>query len=266
MGAIDDAVRFFKFKLEESGLFDVAYSESAFERDAVNIIFGAHIINDFSQLRNFNVVLCNLEQLTAPQCGPHYRHALKTFPTIEYSEQNLKILPDYAPVGYIEFEYAPYLAKNTPIFAARSKPHVFYGSVNHRRSSYFDKLRSYNIDVEVLPNGLYGADRDQLLADSKIVYNFHYYDQCIFEQVRAFYSMSMGCLFVSERNPDSVIPPRYESSVFWLRDELDYATLESAIQSNKTADIRNKLLQEFVTFPSSEKWQVIFDFLVAKGS
>jgi len=266
MGAIDDAVGFFKYKLEESGLFDVTYSENTLDQNAVNVVFGSHIMNDFAQLKNFNTVLCNLEQLEAPQCGPRYRHALKSFPAIEYSPENLKVLPDYAPVGFVEFEYAPYLAKNRPIFSYRTKPHVFYGSMNQRRKDHLHKLTNYGIHVDVLPNGLYGEQRDCLLSDSQIVYNFHYYNQCVFEQVRAFYSISMGCLFVSERNKNSVIPPRYENSVYWLREDQDYDILKAAIASNKTQAIRDKLLHEFVTYPTSPKWQTIFDFLIAQGA
>jgi hypothetical protein len=50
--------------------------------------------------------------------------------------------------------------------------------------------------------GLYGADRDALVARSKIVLNLHFYDSKIFEVVRVSYLLTNGACVVSESGLD----------------------------------------------------------------
>jgi hypothetical protein len=64
---------------------------------------------------------------------------------------------------------------------------LFYGSLNERRTRKLHDLLDAGLKVKVLPLGTYGAERDECIANSKVVLNVHYYTPGIMEIVRLSY-------------------------------------------------------------------------------
>lgn len=52
-------------------------------------------------------------------------------------------------------------------------------------------------------NGVYGKERDDLVARARIVLNVHFYEQSRLEVPRCFYLMANGRFVLSEASPDT---------------------------------------------------------------
>ena len=74
---------------------------------------------------------------------------------------------------------------------------LFYGLLNERRKLIINNLLKKNIKVKHL-FGVYGEDRDEWIAKSKLVLNLHMYESKIFEIIRVFYLLTNGIPVVSE--------------------------------------------------------------------
>jgi hypothetical protein len=119
-------------------------------------------------------------------------------PTWDYSQTNANNLeargvpkPRVVPIGW-----APELERIAP--GAEDIDVLFYGSTNPRRQRVLDALKRAGVKVEAV-FGVYGAQRDALIARSKIVLNLHYFESKVFEIVRVSYLLANGRAVVSER-------------------------------------------------------------------
>lgn len=115
----------------------------------------------------------------------------------DYSERNIELLAKHGvaasmlPVGYAES-----LAR----IANVAEPDIdvlMYGSMNPRRQYVLELLRQRGVNVEAVFD-CYGAERDALIARSKIVINIHYYESKCFEIVRCSYLFANRKCVVSE--------------------------------------------------------------------
>jgi SAM-dependent methyltransferase len=79
---------------------------------------------------------------------------------------------------------------------------LFYGSTNSRRKKIVEELKRKGLIVVAL-FGVYGKDRDDLIARAKIIVNIHYYDSNIFEIVRISYLLANHKAVVAECNEDT---------------------------------------------------------------
>jgi hypothetical protein len=129
---------------------------------------------------------------------------------------------------------------------------LFYGSTNERRLHILNALKACGYNVAVV-FGLYGQERDRLIARSKIVLNLHYYDSKIFEIIRVFYLMTNSKAVVSEISCDTHIDPIYLDGFY-------SASYENLITACKTLltdeqarqEIENKAFQTISKYPQSE--------------
>lgn len=166
------------------------------------ILFGGHLLSQdiLSQLPP-NVIFFNLEQAD-PQAAwmqSPYVQALKSHEVWDFSITNVQKLSElhlssrikWCPIGYVsELERIPKQPEEDIDV-------LFYGSLNQRRQQVLERLRSMDLNVQHV-FGIYGQDRDQLIARSKVVLNMHFYDIGIFEWVRVFYLLINGRAVVSE--------------------------------------------------------------------
>jgi hypothetical protein len=74
---------------------------------------------------------------------------------------------------------------------------LFYGSVNPRRRAVLDALDAAGLSVVRL-YGVYGSDRDAVIARSKVVLNLHYYENAVFEIFRVSHLLANKKCVVSE--------------------------------------------------------------------
>jgi hypothetical protein len=199
--AFDEVAEAVNAGLVELG-HDSARVVGALPRDRVNIIFGAHLLEDIEP--HPGSILFNLEQVVpgAVWLNSRYIDVMKRFPVWDYSAENVDALrkrgiPDvtYVPVGY-----ARCLERITP--REEDVDVLFYGSINDRRRLVLDRLNSRGVKVEVLI-GVYGEQRDEFIARSKIVLNMHFYEnRPRLEIARCFYLLANGRFVVSEESFD----------------------------------------------------------------
>lgn len=173
-----------------------------FAADRVNIIFGAHLMpRDVSPYPGS--VLFNLEQVIpgALWLTAEYLELMKRFPVWDYSAANVAALrargvqnAAYVPVGYARC-------------LERIQPHtedvdvLFYGCVNDRRRIVLETLRQRGVRVQCL-YGVFGEERDKMIARAKVVLNVHFYQGARLEVARCFYLLVNGKFVVTEAADD----------------------------------------------------------------
>ena len=148
-------------------------------------------------------ILYNLEQITpgSEWLTPGYLRLLRRHRIWDYSRYNIGQLeqlgirdPVHCPIGFSDrlcrFDTAP----------ERDIDVLFYGSMNARRLSVLEELVRAGLRVETL-FGVYGEQRDAVIARSRIVLNIHYYPSKIFEIVRISYLLANRVCVVSEASP-----------------------------------------------------------------
>ncbi len=167
-----------------------------------NIIFGGHLLNNdlINKVPN-NSIVFNTEQIesnTEEWRERIIKLANRNIELWDYSLFNIKFTQDKTNIKAKLFEIGYQRELNRITHKKTKKVDVlFYGSINDRRKIIIDKLIEKNIKVKCL-FGVYGKDRDDWIAKSKLVLNMHMYDSKIFEIIRVFYLMTNGVPVVAE--------------------------------------------------------------------
>ncbi|MEI8196468.1 MAG: hypothetical protein WCI73_11215, partial [Phycisphaerae bacterium] len=117
-----------------------------------------------------------------------------------YSPQNAALLgalgikvAAVVPIGYV-----PELTRITPA-PQRDIDVLFIGSLNPRRQAILDQMKAAGLRVGVAC-GVYGPQRDALIARSRLLLNVHYYESKVLEMVRISYLLANRCAVLSERS------------------------------------------------------------------
>src|SRR6185437_6664352 len=122
-------------------------------------------------------ILYNLEQVSAdsPWLTADLLALFRRYPVWDYSRQNIEQfrhrgieVAAHVPLGYM-----PQLTR-IPV-AEEDIDVLFVGSTNERRLAVIEALRTRGIRAE-WRFGLYGAERDRLIARAKIMLNMHFYE------------------------------------------------------------------------------------------
>lgn len=199
--AFDEVLESLCSGLRELG-FDVSTAEDRLEPSRLNIVLGAHLLDDqgLDALRSHDVILYNFEQLDRKSTWMRraYIDALAACRTWDYSRRNIAYLRTLRPSARPEFVPLGYCANWTGTHAMDQDIDVlFYGSMNERRKQTLDALKSAGLNVHAA-FGVYGKERDALVARAKVVLNVHFYDTNILEVVRVAYLMANSKAVVSE--------------------------------------------------------------------
>lgn len=191
------------YSLRELG-HQAAVNINAFAHDAVNIIFGAHLLTprDIADLKP-DTVIVNAEPLTSVDAAVRERILTWAEAGLEiwdYSRANIEILGQIGgrPAKYLQLGYQKELDR-IGTAPQQDIDVLFYGSMNERRAAILDGLRARGLAVKRLFN-VYGRERDEWIARSKTVINMHFFEAQIFEVVRVFYLLSNGVPVVGEVN------------------------------------------------------------------
>ncbi len=185
------------------------------ESQATNIVFGAHQLpRGFDQLPAHSI-LYNTEQIFPGSAvlNGALEELVARHETWDYSRRNLQA---WAARGLTAVRHLPiaYVAQLTRIAPAPTQDIdvLFYGQVNSRRLKILDALKARGLNL-VVAGGVYGGERDALIARSKVVLNLHYYDTHIFETARVSYLLANRKAVVAEVQADTEIDPRYAAAV-----------------------------------------------------
>jgi SAM-dependent methyltransferase len=179
--------------------------DNAIDATATNIILGAHLltVEDCGKVPRGSV-LYNLEQLGGPNLPKQFYELARRHQVWDYSLSNIdkwKQMGCAFPPVHVPLGYVPELnrIKASPI---QDIDVLFYGSLNERRSGILKALKDAGAKVHTV-FGVYGKERDELIARSKIVLNIHFYDAKIFEIVRVSYLLANAKAVVTEYSPDT---------------------------------------------------------------
>lgn len=162
------------------------------------IVFGANLLERAGLEPPPDAILYNLEQVTpdSPWFPAATLARLRRHRVWDYSAANvarlaaLGVAATHVPIGY-----HPVLARIER--AAEDLDVLFYGSLNERREAVLDGLEARGLQVASV-FGVYGAERDALIARAKLVLNVHYYAARVFEIVRVSYLLANRRCVVSE--------------------------------------------------------------------
>jgi SAM-dependent methyltransferase len=182
--------------------------ENCFEASATNVILGAHLLSPAHvPIIPPGSIVYNLEQMGRGDL-PRSSHELAARHQIwDYCQGNLDIwkrMPcAFSPVK-VEVGYVPELRRIAKLPSSLQDIDVlFYGSANERRKRIVENLRSAGVKVHAV-YGVYGRERDELIARSKIVLNVHYWESKLFEIVRISYLLANSKAVVSETSEDDL--------------------------------------------------------------
>jgi Macrocin-O-methyltransferase (TylF) len=171
---------------------------------ATNIILGAHLLESHEEkLLPAGSIIYNLEQLGAASLSAGYYALAHRFQIWDYSRLNIARWNESGclfPPRLVEVGYAPELRR----IASRPEQNIdvlFYGSMNEHRLNVLRRLRDAGVKVHAV-FGIYGRERDELIARSKIVLNLHCLETQLFEVVRVSYLLTNSKAVVSEPSPD----------------------------------------------------------------
>jgi hypothetical protein len=169
------------------------------------IVLGPHLLSKINQQSiPETIVLFNLEQvyLDSPWITPEYIELAKNHLLWDYSERNLA---QWSALGVhcaalCEIGYVPELNRIGGALN-RDIDVTFVGCLNDRRRMILDDLQKHNVNLYWLFD-VWGQQRDEVIARSKILLNFHMYEAKVFEIVRVSYLLANSCCVVSEIGSD----------------------------------------------------------------
>ena len=206
--ALQELAELIHFSVLELGLkSQITFNYCDNNPSTKNIVLGAHLLND-NLIEDIpeNTIIFNTEQIesiTENWKKKILNLARKNIIFWDYSQYNLDYLSKTINIKGKLFQIGYQkelnrinhnIVKNIDV--------LFYGSINTRREHIINKLKDRKINVKTL-FGVYGKERDDLIAKSKLILNMHMYDSKIFEIVRVFYLLSNSIPVISEVGSDT---------------------------------------------------------------
>ena len=208
------------------------------------IVLGPQLLSGFPlDLMPSNAVLFNLEQISndSPWLTSDYLTLAKQNTLWDYSPINKRAWLKFGvntdaicEVGYVEElkRIKPQIRRDIDV--------LFVGSINKRRKRILKHLRSAGVAVHWLFN-VYGAERDEIIARTKVLLNFHQHDTQIFEIVRVSYLLANRCCVVSETGTDKGAERHFSEGIeFKSYDGLVGACLSLLGNEKKQEELRQK--------------------------
>ncbi len=225
---------------------DVARSQT-FIGDGVNVLFG---VRPGESALPENSIIYNGEQVGSDGMWPSLVDLYKRHTVWDYSAANAARYKEWGLVEprVVRPGYAPVLDGRIEQ-AEKVVDVVFFGSLNERRKKILDDLQDKGLKVMQVPFGVYGRDRDDLIAQAKLCVNIHYYESAIFEAVRCSYLAQNGVPVISEssvageNNQWGISGISYKSLVSFVCSALD-GDLETYGKSLREAARRVSLLDD----------------------
>lgn len=202
---------------------------------------------------------------------PEYFNILKKCAgVLEYSETNIEFLRNHSiaypkvyflPIGTIDnykFEKEKEKEKEKPIDI------LFYGSTGSERRIQLLNEVSKKFNIKII-NTVYGEEIINLIQQSKIVLNIHYYKPALLETTRIFECLSLGTRIVSEESVDSEFYKKTlgASILFFKEGDTNemFSCIERGIRDYKEVDSIYKVIKK-----SSNYFNFMLDrFLVASN-
>lgn len=164
--------------------------------DALNLIFGYQIPLQLGLIDSYpeNTILLNFERLAGGYALEMERVVGRKFQIWDYSESNMAVwasIETKFPVYFARISYAPILER-IKSDVEQDIDFLFYGSLTHERLKVIEKITKMKNDLSypsvVTLISIYGKQRDEFIARSKIILNISH--QVNFEIVRVSYLLA----------------------------------------------------------------------------
>ncbi|MCC9622549.1 hypothetical protein LPB41_12675 [Thalassospira sp. MA62] len=251
--AFSELAELLMYSIRETG-HPAGIQTNQFVPDAINIIVGAHLL-DVSALKSVpeGTVILNTEQLTGvfekwrDQLTGWFQSGLEIW---DYSPANIDVIKGFGAqnVRYLPIGYQKELQR-IDITAEQGVDVLFYGSLNDRRRKILSEIEGRGLNLKVLM-GVYGKERDQWIARSKVILNHHFYESQIFEIVRVSYLLTNAKAVVAEVNPETVIDDRFRKGVIDVPyDGLVNAVCELIEDPVKRKAQQRRALNSIIKYP-----------------
>jgi len=182
--------------------------ENEFSQNSDNIVLGAHLLQE-DELDTLpgSTIIYNLEQFDSQSLLNHATlNKYKRFIVWDYSKRNIEKFRTLGlgnPMYHVPIGYVPELTRITKS-SIQDIDVLFYGSINERRTKIIEELRKNGLNVVSL-FGVYGEERDAVIARAKIVINIHYYHSSILELARISYLLANSKAVLAECNEGTEI-------------------------------------------------------------
>lgn len=196
-----------------------SYGRNQTRAKATNIIFGAQMLH-VDQLDEIPAgsIIYNLEQMARVPVQDIRRvmHALaKRFQIWDYCDANL---PTWEAIGtlhqpcWVGIGWAPVLSR-IPKASPQDIDVLLYGTPSAERNRLFEAVALAGLRCAFV-SGIYGAERDALIARSKVILNGSIYTVSrIFEIARVSYLLANAKAVVADLHPTTLIEPDIRSSI-----------------------------------------------------
>lgn len=214
-----------------------------------HIVLGANLLARYPQATPADTIIYSLEQVTpgSKWFSDAYLDVLRSRKVWDYSACNVVALNQLGignvtevPIGYVS-----QLSRIEPV--AKDIDVLFYGSINERRGAVLDALERAGLKVHA-QFGVYGAERDALIARARIVLNLHFYEAKVFEIVRVSWLLANRCFVVCERGADSDMERAFEAGVAFCEYDKLVDTCRHFLahpeQASSVADAGFSLMQQ----------------------
>lgn len=198
----------------------------------------------------------------------------------DYSQDNIAFLVahgiglkkiQFLPIGFSE-NYSDYYQTLKYENANKKYDITFYGDIkNKRRENFISEIsKSHNVNV---CNEVFGKDITDIIAQSKIVLNIHYYENALLETTRIYESLSLNTLVISEQSSDQQYYQHLEDIVEFVPIN-DIALMNSTISfwlnhpeelAHKINSNRHKLIMRSNIFNNSfARFLLAYNIIEAK--
>jgi hypothetical protein len=157
-----------------------------------------------------------------PHCSPQFVRSLRLLglrhvEVWDYSRRTTEFLLGLGiPARTVPYAWCPTLRRQSASPPARDVDVLFLGSNSPRRNRVLAELAAVPDLHTRLLFGMYGAERDDWLARSKICLNVHYWDEGGSEDLRLLLACANSVAVVSEGPPDE---PYKSEWARWTRYE-----------------------------------------------
>ncbi len=208
------------------------------------ILLGLHLLPPADALRlPIGTIVYNLEQIRPGAWAAHagYLNLLLRLTVWDFDAANVEAIRQatgHRAVHHVPIGYVPQLTRILPT-PAQDLDVLFYGSITPRRKAIFQALAAAGMTVHVA-FGVYGSQRDALIARAKVVLSLHAHDNWGFETVRIGWLLANRKAVVCEANAPTDVDADLRDAVLGV----PYAQLVEACRTLVRDDVARHRLEQ----------------------
>jgi hypothetical protein len=249
------------FSIQELGsesIVSVAEAKFGYQNIVISVFYEEDLLTNLPE----GSIIINTEPLFARETQPHWSERLielsSKYSIWDYDPRNLQILTERGAKNsqLLKLGYQKELER-IPCYPDSDRPIdvLFYGSTNNRRKDIFDQITSMGLVLTPI-FGVYGHERDEFIARSKMVINVHFNEINVFEIVRIHYLLNNAVAIVPEISPSTSIEASYLNCLVGVPySELVQRCISLKENPDDLLDLRLKALNEFKKTPQTTYMQ-----------